>query len=176
MALLSWQRLLRHLVFSGHWLVNSYRDCNTNKLTYAPTKNNELIIHPYFDDINFKWLNSHIYFYDDKTVKIKYYVDSSKVNDNLLSDRLQSHFNVNKLQKKYSSKFITEFHSKTNQFEKIIKSGGKQRLIDTLKDEYNSTYYYDKNSWKTAAYWGLYKQNDELFSWLKNNQSSTVLI
>lgn len=152
-------------------LIPSCRDCNTSKLMYAPTKNNELIIHPYFDNIDFDWLNSHIFFYEDTTIQIKYYVDSTQINDNLISDRLQSHFKVNKLQEKYSSKFITEFHSKTKLFEKIIELGGKQRLIESLLDEYNSTYCYDKNSWKAAAYRGLYNQSEELFSWLNNNLS-----
>lgn len=54
-------------------LIPSCKDCNFNKGTYFSARSIDLPLHPYFDQIQCKWLEVHINFVNDGTFSIVYY-------------------------------------------------------------------------------------------------------
>lgn len=135
-------------------LIPACADCNKIKDTYQPRTNEEEIIHPYYDNIS-----SQQYLYstvnEESPVSLDFYI---KLSDppTTIEKRLKKHFNLFRLNELYSSNSAEELSNISYRLAKLYDSDGKDSISEYLKDEFESRYVNNKNSWQTAMYNALY--------------------
>lgn len=132
-------------------LVPSCYTCNKTKLTSSPSKPEEETLHPYFDDIeNDEWLFAVINKTSPPT--ITYFVRPPVEWSDLLKERVKYHFSSFSLNKLYSTQAAVLLRNICNRLEAIHNSLGIKGVKKYLKEEGESRYLVDKNSWQTVFY------------------------
>lgn len=138
-------------------LIPSCTDCNKEKLSTIFSKAEDVPLHPYYDNVqNTAWL-----FASFKSNNICSIVFDAKHDDPLLEKRLQIHMKYYKLTRLYQIKVAEECRAYQMAWNKLLQSsGGKSALLEMLKCIYNSAYYNEINSWRTALYRAMVEQID----------------
>lgn len=159
-------------------LVPACRDCNMNKQKYNPSTYSEMILHPYFDEVDIAWLDARIIFEIDDSCNVEYGVKPLQGISTDMGQRIRAHFSVNKLEQIYHPKAITEIMTSRTCHLKVYKSCGISELKNTLYSTYESSAQYDLNSWKTALYEALSNQVEQYVEWLLafQNAKKTLLL
>ncbi len=138
-------------------LIPACADCNKIKDTYQPSISEEEIIHPYYDDISNQ---QYLYASLEETTppSINFYI---KLSDpaSIIEKRLKKHFSLFKLNELYTSNAAEELSNISYRLSKLYTTGRKESVIDYLKEEFESRYVNNKNSWQTAMYKTLYVNN-----------------
>jgi len=138
-------------------LIPACADCNKIKDTYQPNTSEEEIIHPYYDNIsNKQYLYASVR--EETPPSIIFYINLSEP-PIIIEKRLQKHFSLFKLNELYTSNAAEELSNISYRLSKLFDTGGRESVIEYLKDEFESRYRNNKNSWQTAMYKTLY-END----------------
>lgn len=131
-------------------LIPACADCNKIKDTYKPTTTEEEILHPYYDDISsIQYLYANIN--EETPPSINFYIESSNPKT-LIEKRLQKHFDLFELNKLYTSNAAEELANIQLRLNKLYESGGYTNVKEYLKEEFDSRYANNKNSWQAAMY------------------------
>lgn len=136
-------------------LIPSCADCNKSKDRYSPNAPEEEILHPYYDNIsNLQYLFALV----EQTTppSIIFYIKQSNPM-NIIEQRLGKHFSLFKLNELYSSNAAEELSNIYYRLSKLYSTGGAESVAEYLKDEFESRYENNKNSWQTAMYESLYQ-------------------
>ncbi|MCG3708987.1 HNH endonuclease [Aliarcobacter butzleri] len=136
-------------------LIPACADCNKIKDRYQPSMPKEEIIHPYYDDISNK---QYLFALIEQTSppSISFYIKQSTPLK-IIEQRLEKHFSLFGLNELYASNAAEELSNICFRLGKLYSTGGRQSVIDYLKDEFESRYENNKNSWQTAMYEVLYQ-------------------
>lgn len=147
------------LAITPNNLVPSCSDCNKDKLVDSPTNSEEETLHPYFDDIeNFDWLKARILTMNP--IKFEYFISPPADWTDLLKTRLTNHFSAYLLNDLYSIHAVEEFENIKQQVTNLYQTLGANQLKEHLLDSYKSRYFVNKNSWQTAFYECLYRNEN----------------
>lgn len=138
-------------------LIPACADCNKIKDTYQPNVSEEEIIHPYYDDIsNKQYLHASVR--QETPPSIIFYINLSEP-PIIIEKRLQKHFSLLELNELYTSNAAEELSNISHRLSQLFHTGGKESVIEYLRDEFESRYANNKNSWQTAMYKAL-NEND----------------
>ena len=132
-------------------LVPSCFTCNKSKLTSFPSRPEEETLHPYYDNIeDDEWLSAIVNKTNPPTVS--YFVNPPVNRSDLLTERVKYHFNSLSLDKLYSTQAAVLIRSLNHRLDSIYNRLGTEGVKEYLKEESESRYINDKNSWQTAFY------------------------
>lgn len=148
-------------------LIPSCRDCNMGKGGYFSAKSIDLPLHPYFDEIQCKWLEAHIDFANDGSFSIIYYNGLDMSIDYIMKHRLDVHIKVNHLQNTFASRALTELNSVKHRYRKMLFDVSLKEFESDLKETCESAEKDDFNSWKSALYRALLLQIEDYRNWLR---------
>lgn len=132
-------------------LVPSCYTCNKSKLASSPSRPEEETLHPYFDNIeNDVWLSATV----NRTSppSLSYFVDPPPEWSNLLKERVNYHFSSLSLNKLYSTQAAVLLRNLYNRLESIHSHLGTEGVRKYLREEAESRFIIDKNSWQTVFY------------------------
>lgn len=146
-------------------LVPSCKDCNMEKNAVIPTSNEDIPLHPYYDDINIKWLDATIKFDKDESFTIDFFNVVNITTNRILSKRIDAHMKSHALKECFETHSTSEINSIKYKHADLAKLN-RSELINDLQDRIWSAERYDINSWKSAMYRALLNQVDEYIGWL----------
>lgn len=135
-------------------LVPACKDCNISKEDVIPSSKEDVIIHPYFDDIESDlWLKAKVI--ESQPVVISFYVEKPTNWDNTKHLRVKNHFSVLGLSILYTSQSAEELINIRYSLETLYAKGGKVAVKNYLIDAANSRTAAYLNSWQSAMYTAL---------------------
>lgn len=148
-------------------LIPSCIDCNKGKNDKVFRASEEETLHPYYDNIeDVEWLYAKV------TEKIEpiitFEVRRPDSWNDLLFNRVKTHFNEFKINKLYSTQAAVEISGIKFGLVKVYNKRGAQGVKEELNERFESYSMDNLNSWKTAMYRSL-SQND----WVCNEWLST---
>jgi 5-methylcytosine-specific restriction endonuclease McrA len=151
-----------HLSILPFNLIACCKDCNFQKSDAIPTSNDDLFIHPYYENIdNEEWLycslNNVVPFY------LEFFIRKPANWSPSLFMRLNGQFDKLELKSLYGVHAISEFHSIHHNLHGLNQRGGSNFVQDWLIEAYDSAKNYRRNSWRTAFYREL-ANNEEFYS------------
>jgi len=149
-------------------LIPCCRDCNTTKKDVRYTKYTDTHIHPYFDNIDTHiWLTANLKLDSDKTLSITYTViKPDEWNDDLFN-RVLTHFYTFDLNNVFSFKAIDEINNITPKFRDVfLKTNNLDIVYQDLHETLKSHQENCLNSWQTALYQALIKDNTYIKKYL----------
>lgn len=137
--------------------------CNKNKQTYFINKNDQMLLHPYFDDFSdIQWLEVRIIFAD--SIDFEYYNNYSE--NELIANRITQTIKKYKLGYLYSLQANSDMMDNVWLWKKTLREAGRNSLYNTINMTRISREKNDINSWSSALYRALENQCDELVAWL----------
>ena len=122
-------------------LIPACRDCNTEKLDKVIQREDEQYIHPYFDTIDFQWLDSKVSF---KSKPIIEYCVKEDILNNTLGKRVSYHFYSLRINKLYETQANVRLQTLHESF-KSLKEHLRAYLIEESKK-------YPINHWEKSFY------------------------
>lgn len=132
-------------------LIPACQDCNKVKGENAPSRPEEETLHPYYDDVeNFVWVKASLL--EEEPIGVNFYVDTSAIQNELLANRLENHFNIFKLNSLYSSHAAEEIASMERNFKNVFIDTGSDGLREFLAEIAESKMDLNPNSWQSALY------------------------
>jgi len=139
-------------------LVPACGDCNKIKSTYASTSSDDEVVHPYYDDIsNEKFLFASL-IEDRGNPSFTFYIKTSSP-ESTIERRLKKHLELLELNELYVANAARKLASINYRLSKLFQNGGKQSVHEHLKEEYDSNFQCNKNSWETAMYEIIYNND-----------------
>lgn len=160
------------LVVTPENLIPSCRDCNMTKNAAKPTCNEEVPLHPYYDDIKMIWLEVKIDYSHSDTLGFDFYNSLDIVTEPILFKRINVHMSIHGLKAKFDSHATSEINSKKRNHLRFIKDGG-DFLRTELQGELDSCEAEDINSWRSALYRELLRNIDRYSDWLQRLSCNT---
>lgn len=160
------------LVVTPENLVPSCRDCNMDKNDVKPTCNEEVPLHPYYDDISLIWLETKIDYSHRDTLVFDFYNSLNIVTEPTLFKRIDVHMSIHGLKASFESHAISEINSKKRNHLRFIKNVGNS-LQTELQGELDSCEAEDINSWRSALYRELLRNIDKYSDWLQRLSCNT---
>lgn len=146
------------LVVAPHNLVPACSDCNKEKLARFPEKEDEQILHPYYDDVSHhQWLMAEVV--EDIPASLNFFVHPCNAWSAVVNARIRFHFDTLKLGVLYASQAGTELANIRFLLKKISSELGPDGVRRHLTDCYESRLENQTNSWQTAMYAAM-AQND----------------
>lgn len=100
------------LVVTPENLVPSCHDCNMDKNDAKPSCNEEVPLHPYYDDIRLVWLETKVDFSHRDTLGFDYYSCLDITTEPILFKKINVHMNIHGLKFSFESHAISEINSK----------------------------------------------------------------
>lgn len=98
------------LAITANNLVPICKDCNEDKDDYYPTNKEEMLLHPYYDDVANDILNFlKCKIIEDDNIGFEFYIEKQKDWDDIMFKRVKCHFEKLKLNELYSGDFIADF-------------------------------------------------------------------
>ena len=94
-------------------LVPACGDCNKKKLTYIPSSEKEQLIHPYFDEVEERWLYAEVN--ETTPPSLRFFVTPPAAWDAIKSDRIRKHFDFFRLNGIYKSQAAEEMLNRKRQ-------------------------------------------------------------
>lgn len=135
-------------------LVPSCRDCNSAKLSKAPTAIGEQTIHPYFDDFTgARWLHAIVAESDPPV--LLYEVRLPEGWSQITGDRLRRHMAVFKLAASFTLYAGEELSQIAAELQDLHGKGGPSAVQQELQTRAENRERIHRNSWQTAMYSGL---------------------
>ncbi|MEP4094103.1 hypothetical protein [Reichenbachiella sp.] len=135
-------------------LIPSCFECNKSKLTHVPYDSNEECLHPYYDNIEDEcWLVVEV----NQTTppSVNYKVRPIEVWSDLLNERVYTHFWLLSLNRLYSTQAAVQLSNIALRLQRLFDKSGSIGVKAYLKEEAESRFSVDKNSWQTALYYAL---------------------
>lgn len=160
------------LVVTPENLVPSCRDCNMDKNDMKPTCNEEVPLHPYYDDISLIWLETKIDYSHKDILIFDFYNSLNIVTEPMLFKRIDVHMKIHGLKASFESHAISEINSKKRNHLRFIKNTGDS-LRTELQGERDSSEAEDINSWRSALYRELLRNIDKYTDWLQRLSCNT---
>ena len=127
-------------------LIGCCRDCNT-------TKRNTVLntIHPYYDDFTkTQWLFAKVNW---PKLTMEFFVDTKNINNDLDRKKIEGHFSVYELAKRYAVEAASELNDLGIEFGN--KNLTKTDIKEELNEKFKSKAMNHINHWKTAMYQAL---------------------
>lgn len=135
-------------------LVPSCKDCNHAKLGESPGAADELMLHPYYDNLGQEqWLFAEVE--ESTPPSIKMYVDPPVAWPQLLGDRVARQFEKLELGQLYSTFAAEELLNKQYALEQVLTHGSPIEVRAHLIGETESYRAVRVNSWQSALYFAL---------------------
>jgi hypothetical protein len=132
-------------------LVPSCKDCNSAKGTLAPTCAEDQLFHPYFDNADDDiWLQGAVQ--HSRPAAVLYSVGRPSGWSQEKLRRVQNHFTVMKLARLYASQAASELVSRRHRLQVLHQVGGPVEVRAYLQEEAISAEAAARNSWRTAMY------------------------
>ncbi len=143
-------------------LVPECFECNYNKRSYTTNEYEKTLFHPYYDEINYKWLDARIQFVD-KEFMIVFYNSHDLMP---MKSRLDITMEKYQLNIKYRGKAITEINSiKWMYAKKVYKGLSMNEIKSAVEESRESAEAYDANAWQAALYRALEANCEEFVNW-----------
>jgi len=138
-------------------LIPACKDCNTNKLESRYSSQDELIIHPYYDNVeNMPWLYAQ---FPSNVPKLEYYVDAHTAFSPQLAQKIINTFNELKLSASYSCLAAQAFADMRLRLVRLHQKKGTAGVQEYLLEEFESSEAASRNSWKTAMFRALHQSD-----------------
>lgn len=153
------------LIVTPENLVPSCKDCNMEKNNANPVSNEEVPLHPYYDNFLTEWLEVSIDFSKQDILGFEFRNNLDVMAEPILSKRIDAHMKVHGLKSSFATHAISEMNSKKRNHLRQAKIG-KEKLKMELQWELNSFQAEDNNSWRSALYRELIENYDEYYDWL----------
>ncbi|MCT7312089.1 hypothetical protein N5J06_14085 [Ralstonia sp. CHL-2022] len=132
-------------------LVPACTDCNKAKLASIPVSADSQALHPYFDNINDKrWLYGKVL--EVTPVVIEFRVIKPEEWSDVLSSRVDLHFNRLGLGPLYSAEAVDELENIRHQLISLHGIGGAELVRSEMIDRAASARKYRLNGWRTATF------------------------
>ena len=181
------------LVVTPENLVPSCRDCNMDKNDMKPTCNEEVPLHPYYDDISLIWLETKIDYSHKDILIFDFYNSLNIVTEPMLFKRIDVHMKIHGLKASFESHAISEINSKKRNHLRFIKNTGDSLRTELQgeRDSYKADLQEfmssaselsrspcnseaeDINSWRSALYRELLRNIDKYTDWLQRLSCNT---
>lgn len=143
-------------------LVPCCADCNKGKTSRVALRAEQLSLHPYFNDlqcITEQWIFANVE--HSYPAVIKYYVEPPAHWDRVLAERVKNHFNDYHLKSRFAVQAGNELASLIHELKIDYDISGAEGVKNSLVKKALASSMQEKNSWKTAMYLALSK--DEWF-------------
>ncbi len=138
-------------------LLPSCSDCNKLKLDNYTLLENQMIIHPYFEDLsNEEWLGCRVV-ENVWPITFSYYI--LEVNNPIFYSRLNYQFDLFELGKLYADNASREFNNRLKSLIREYNSNPDNKAIDFINDNLESYRSENKNSWQTKMFDSLSKSS-----------------
>lgn len=125
--------------------------CNKKKGNAACDVAEAQFLHAYYDDItNDRWLHAEII--ETSPPSARFFVQPFGDWDEVISARVEGHFNTLKLSGLYASAASVELQNKKLLISRIYDAGGQAAVSNHLVNEFESSLANTVNSWQTALY------------------------
>jgi len=132
-------------------LVGACMECNKAKLALAPNTQEEVFLHPYFDDITAdRWLVAEVVQRDPCAIVFDIHRPSSW--DNVTEARARRQFAIFRLSYLYSSEAARELANIRHNLQMHFQAGGVGTVRHELIRQWRSRRANRVNSWQTAMY------------------------
>ncbi len=139
-------------------LVGMCMECNKLKLSLAPTAAEELIMHPYFDDVSpDQWLVAQVV--QQNPCGIVFSVVRPASWDDVTFARVSAHFALFGLDNLYSSEGARELANIRHNLQMHFDAGGLTAVQTELRHQWQSRRANQLNSWQTAMYEAIAHDN-----------------
>lgn len=139
-------------------LIPCCRDCNTEKWDTVPNSCEEVVVHPYFDEVHTQsWLRAEVF--EKQPVSVRYFVEPTAAYEECLNARIANQFTILRLGQLYASHAASQLASMQQNILRIFNASGAAAVQNELTFQWNSARSHQLNSWQTA-----------LFGALKNNE------
>lgn len=127
-------------------LIGCCRDCNTIKINIVSNT-----IHPYYDDFTkTQWLFAKVNWSE---LTMDFFVDTQNINNDLDRKKIEGHFSVYELAKRYAVEAASELNDLGIEFGN--KNLTKTDIKEELNEKFKSKAMNHINHWKTAMYQAL---------------------
>jgi len=146
-------------------LIPACRDCNTIKSDEHGNLEEELLLHPYLDDVsNLNWLSANI---QNNTFPItfEFSVANFSTEEPILFQRIQRQFSLLELGGLYANHATREFRDRSKMLIKNFDYGGLRGAQDYIKDIYE-TYSGNVNSWQACMAEAIFNSD-----WIMNEET-----
>lgn len=128
--------------------------CNKIKLDMVFDSQEELILHPYYDDVDEEvWLYAEVI--ERRPGIVEFIVNPPDEWENVLKLRIQKHFDVLKLNEFYQLRATNRISNMRGRLRGLLEGGGHEIVSLHLKEEADSCFANHKNSWETALFKAL---------------------
>lgn len=132
-------------------LIPCCRDCNSEKLSFDPVLRSEMLLHPYFDNVDgTEWLGCDLD-HQKHGWNVTFYVRAANV-DNDLKDRLIKHMTVLDLFQLYDIEASREISESRYQIARSFASGGVEAVRQLCLDMALSRSVLAQNYWRTVLW------------------------
>lgn len=132
-------------------LIPSCHDCNKAKSTSIPQDPSEVLLHPYFDNIDgVSWLGATVI--ETSPSALKYAVTPPDAWDPVLQQRVRNHFRMLNLAALYASQAAEELFNIKHELTDLYVAGGRDAVRADLLARAESRAAARRNGWRTAAY------------------------
>ena len=132
-------------------LIPACADCNKLKLDAAPGSAEDVMLHPYFDDIeDDRWLYAEVS--ENAPAGVRFFVVPHESWDELTGVRVETHFSVLKLSSLYAAQAAQELVSIRFYLSQLYAAGGADAVQAHLLEMADSTAHAHTNAWRTATY------------------------
>lgn len=139
-------------------LIPCCSDCNKTKLVGYPTQDYEETLHPYFDNVEDDiWLNAKVI--QRTPPVISFNVIPPNNWSPLLKNRVEFHFKSFSLGKLYSTQAAVTLTQINKRLEVLFQQFGSGGVKKYLEEEADSRSQTNRNSWQTAMYNAMAKDN-----------------
>jgi hypothetical protein len=139
------------LAVTPHNLVGACMECNKVKLDIAPNTGEEVILHPYFDDITAdQWLIAKVI--RQNPCAIVFNINRPPSWNNMTEARARRQFGLFKLPYLYSSEAARELANIRHNLQTHFRAGGIAAVRHELIRQWKSRRANRANSWQTAMY------------------------
>ena len=139
-------------------LVPCCSDCNKTKLHSVASNSDEETLHPYYDNIdNVMWLQSEVL--HTTPPSILYTVNPHHSWNAVLVRRVENHFEAFGIGQLYANQAAVELSTINYRLEKLFAAGGSDMVRAHLEECAESAIYANKNSWQSALYSALHRDD-----------------
>jgi hypothetical protein len=139
-------------------LIPSCWTCNNKKSTNAPSNYMEELLHPYFDKIeNDPWLYARVI--QSSPPSVEFFVIAPSSWDDSLKLKTQNSFKIYELKRLYAVQAAVLLASIRKKLEDEYKRAGRNGVKTYLEGEAESRVYNDQNSWQSAFYMAISKDD-----------------
>jgi 5-methylcytosine-specific restriction endonuclease McrA len=148
------KRLFPALAVTPDNLVGACADCNRTKLTFAPTAAAEVILHPYFDDVEAeRWLTAQVV--KGPIAAAVFRTQEVAVWPEALNERVRRHFLMLGLGPLYGAQAAREISGQAQLLGNIHDSRGPDGVRQELMRQAETREAFRLNSWQAVLYRAL---------------------